>query len=231
MKTNRAGAVLVVDVGGTNIKILASGQKHARKIPSGPDLTARRMVRAVKLAAKDWAYDRVSIGFPGPVANGRSSSDPVNLGRGWKGFDFRKAFGRPAKVINDAAMQALGSYHGGRMLFLGLGTGLGAALVVDGVLQPLEMGQMPYKNGKTFEDYVGRAGLMSLGKKRWRREVFKVVEILKFGMQVEEVVLGGGNVKKLKELPPGSRPGSNHNAFVGGFRLWERARERGRRES
>ena len=215
--------VLVVDVGGTNIKILAAGQKTARKIPSGPDLTPRRMVRAVKLAAKDWTYDRVSIGFPGPVVDGRSASEPVNLGRGWKGFDFRKAFGRPVKVINDAAMQALGSYRGGRMLFLGLGTGLGSALVVDGVLQPLEMGQMPYKNGKSYEDYVGRQGLLSLGKKRWRREVFKVAAQLKFGLQAEEIVLGGGNAKKLKDLPPGTRLGSNGNAFVGGFRLWESA--------
>jgi polyphosphate glucokinase len=224
LKTKPEGAkTLVVDVGGTNIKILASGQKTAHKIPSGPDLTPRRMVRAVTRAAKHWNYDRVSIGFPGPVSNGRSAGEPVNLGRGWKGFDFRKAFGCPAKVINDAAMQALGSYRGGRMLFLGLGTGLGSALVVDGVLQPLEMGQMPYKNGKSFEDYVGRAGLEKLGKKKWRREVVKVIELLKFGLQAEEIVLGGGNVKKLKELPPGARRGHNANAFVGGFRLWEGA--------
>lgn len=219
------GKTLVVDVGGTNVKILASGQAAPRKIPSGPDLTPRRMARAVKKAAADWAYDRVSIGFPGPVVNGRSAGEPVNLGRGWKGFDFRKAFGRPVKVINDAAMQALGSYRGGRMLFLGLGTGLGSALIVDGVLQPLELGQMPYKNGRTFEDYAGRAGLEKLGKKRWRREVLKVIELLRFGLQAEEVVLGGGNVKKLKDLPPGTRLGSNGNAFVGGFRLWEGAAE------
>jgi hypothetical protein len=220
LKGAGAGAVLVVDVGGTHVKILASGRKTPRKIPSGPTLTPRRMVRAVKRAARDWTYSRVSIGFPGPVAHGRSSGEPVNLGRGWKGFDFSKAFGRPVKVINDAAMQALGSHRGGRMLFLGLGTGLGAALVVDGILQPLELSQLPYKHGKTYEDYLGRRGLERLGKKRWRREVRKVTKLLKFGLQVEEVVLGGGNAKKLKTAPPGARLGSNENAFVGGFRLW-----------
>ena len=220
MKTKRAAAVLVVDVGGTNIKFLATGQKHARKIPSGPNLTARQMVRAVKLAAKDWPYDRVAIGFPGPVVDGRSSGEPINLGGGWKGLDFRKEFGRPVKVINDAAMQALGSYRGGRMLFLGLGTGLGTALVLDGVLHAMEMGQLPYKDGKSYEDCLGRRGLEKLGKKRWRREVFKIAALLKFGLQIDEIVLGGGNAKKMKELPPGSRLGSNRNAFAGGFRLW-----------
>lgn len=220
MKKDRAGAVLVVDVGGTHIKILSTGSKKPRKIASGPDMTARRMVVLVKRAAKDWSYDRVTIGFPGPVVKGRSFSDPVNLGPGWKGFDFRKAFGCPVRVINDAAMQALGSYHGGRMLFLGLGTGLGSALIIDGVLQPLELGHLPYKNGRSYEDYVGRKGLAMLGKKRWRREVFKVAALLKFGLQAEELVVGGGNVKKLKQLPPGARMGSNSNAFAGGFRLW-----------
>jgi len=217
----KAGAVLVVDVGGTHIKILAAGMKEPRKIPSGPDMTARRMVGLVKRAAKDWKYDRVTIGFPGPVVKGVSFSDPVNLGRGWKGFDFRKAFGCPVRVINDAAMQALGSYHGGRMLFIGLGTGMGSALIADGVLQPLELGQLPYKNGRSYEDYVGRKGLSKLGKKRWRKEVLKVAALLKFGLQAEELVIGGGNAKKLKELPPGARLGSNRNAFAGGLRLWE----------
>ena len=221
MKARRTGAVLVVDVGGTHIKILASGQESPRKIPSGPALTARRMVRDVKRASGDWTYDRVSIGFPGPVVDGRSAGEPVNLGRGWKGFDFRKAFGRPVRVVNDAAMQALGSYRGGRMLFLGLGTGLGSALVVDGVVQPLELSHLPYKGGKTYEDYLGRRGLSRLGKRRWRREVLKVAELLKFGLQAEELVIGGGNAKKLKEIPRGARLGSNRNAFVGGFRLWE----------
>jgi hypothetical protein len=220
MKPNRTGGVLVVDVGGTNIKILASGRKTARKIPSGPHMTARRMVREVKLASRGWTYDRVSIGFPGSVVDGRARTEPVNLARGWMGFDFHKAFGVPVKLINDAAMQALGSDRGGRMLFLGLGTGLGSALVVDGVLQPLELSHLPYKKGKTYEDYLGRGGLEKLGKKRWRREVHAVVELLRFGLQVEEVVLGGGNVKKLKEVPPGARLGSNGNAFIGGFRLW-----------
>jgi polyphosphate glucokinase len=218
MKTHHS--VLVVDVGGTNIKILATGRKNPRKIPSGPRLTARQMVRDVKRAAQGWTYDRVAIGFPGSVVDGRARSEPINLGCGWKDFDFLEAFGRPVKVINDAAMQALGSYHGGRMLFLGLGTGLGSALIADGVLQPLELSHLPYKNGRTFEDYLGRRGLAKLGKKRWRREVFKVTELLKFALQVEEVVLGGGNAKKLKEAPPGARLGSNENAFVGGFRLW-----------
>jgi predicted NBD/HSP70 family sugar kinase len=217
----REGAVLVVDVGGTHIKILAAGMREPRKIPSGPDLTARRMVGLVKRAAHDWKYDRVTIGFPGPVVKGRSFADPVNLGRGWKGFDFRKAFGCPVRVINDAAMQALGSYHGGRMLFLGLGTGMGSALIADGVLQPLELGQLPYKNGRSYEDYVGRRGLLKLGKKRWRKEVLKVAALLKFGLQAEELVIGGGNAKKLKELPPGARLGSNLNAFAGGLRLWK----------
>lgn len=220
-RKERAGAVLVVDVGGTHIKILAAGMKEPRKIPSGPDMTARRMVGLVKRAAEDWSYDRVTIGFPGPVVKGRSFSDPVNLGRGWKGFDFRKAFGCPVRVINDAAMQALGSYHGGRMLFLGLGTGMGSALIADGVLQPLELGQLPYKNGRSYEDYVGRKGFAKLGKKRWRREVLKVAALLKFGLQAEELVIGGGNAKKLKALPPGARLGSNRNAFAGGLRLWE----------
>ncbi|HEX4047127.1 MAG TPA: ROK family protein [Elusimicrobiota bacterium] len=223
MRVRKAGAILVVDVGGTNVKLLASGMKAPRKIPSGPRMTPRRMVREVKRAAADWAYGRVAIGFPGPVADGRSALDPVNLGRGWRGFDFHKAFGCPVLVINDAAMQALGSYRSGRMLFLGLGTGMGSALIVEGVLQPLELSHLPYKKGKTYEDYLGRRGLLKLGKKRWRREVFEVVELLKFGLQVDDVVLGGGNAKKLKTIPPGARLGSNRNAFAGGFRLWEGA--------
>jgi predicted NBD/HSP70 family sugar kinase len=216
-----ASEILVIDAGGTNIKIFGGGRKVPVKIPSGPTMTARRMVALVKRTARDWDYARVSIGFPGPVVNGRSASDPINLGRGWKGFDFRKAFGRPVKILNDAAMQALGSYRGGRMLFVGFGTGMGSALIVDGVIQPLEMGQMPYKNGKTFEDYVGRRGLEKLGKKRWRAEVAEVVALLKFGLQAQELVLGGGNVKKLKEIPAGARLGNNRNALIGGLRLWD----------
>jgi hypothetical protein len=220
LKRSRA-PVLVVDVGGTNVKILATGHQVPRKIPSGPGLTPSQMARAVKRAAGDWTYERVAIGFPGPIADGRLLDEPANLGPGWKGFDFRKAFGRPVKVINDAAMQALGSYHGGRMLFLGLGTGLGSALIVDGVLQPMELSALPYKGGKTYEDVLGRRGLLKLGRKRWRREVAKITELLKYGLQVDEIVLGGGNAKKIREVPPGARLGSNRNAFAGGFRLWE----------
>ncbi len=239
MKKGTGGTVLVVDVGGTNIKILTSGGKETVKIPSGPKLTARAMVRAVKRATKDWSYDRVSIGFPGPVVDGVSASDPVNLGRGWKGFDFRKAFGRPLKVVNDAAMQALGCYRGGSMLFLGLGTGLGSALVVDGALKPLELSHLPYKDGGSYEDFLGKRGLAKLGKKHWRRQVEKVADLLKFGLQVDEIVIGGGNMKKLKRLPPGARAVPNGNALAGGLRLWEaeedlkrlsaRARTAGRR--
>ena len=224
MKIKKDGEILVVDAGGTNVKLMIAGRKEPLKIPSGPKMTARGMVRAVKRVTRDWAYDRVSIGFPGPVVNGRSSSDPVNLGPGWKGFDFHKAFGRPVKVINDAALQALGCYRGGRMLFLGLGTGLGSALIVEGVLQPMELSHLPYKHERTYEDYLGRRGLERLGKKRWRREVLKVADLLKFGLQAEEVVLGGGNAKKLKQIPPGARLVGNDNAFAGGQRLWETGR-------
>jgi polyphosphate glucokinase len=212
--------VLVIDVGGTHVKVLASGQEQPRKIPSGPAMTARRMVAAVKRATRDWRYDRVSIGYPGPVLHGRPIAEPRNLGSGWVGFDFRRAFGRPVRLINDAAMQALGSYRGGRMLFLGLGTGLGSALIIDGVLEPMELAHLPYKKGRTFEDYVGLRGLRRLGRKKWRRHVKDVVERLRAALAAEDVVLGGGNVKELKKPPPGVRLGGNANAFAGGFRLW-----------
>jgi polyphosphate glucokinase len=218
----KAGNVLVIDVGGTNVKVLATGQRVERKIPSGPAMTAPKMASEVKRATQDWKYDRVAIGYPGPVTNGRPLHEPYNLGGGWVGFDFRKAFGCPVKLINDAAMQALGSYEGGRMLFLGLGTGLGSALIVDGVIEPMELAHLPYKNGKTYEDYLGRRGLKRLGKKKWRKEVFKVAEKIEEALETDSVVLGGGNAKKLKELPPGARLGKNANAFVGGFRLWEK---------
>jgi polyphosphate glucokinase len=211
---------LVVDIGGTNVKILASGQDTPRKFPSGPDLTPQAMVAGVKRAAEGWTYDRVSIGYPGPVLRGRPVAEPANLGRGWVGFDFEAAFGCPVKVVNDAAMQALGSYEGGKMLFLGLGTGLGSAMVVDGVVEPMELAHLPYRK-RTFEDYVGLRGLKRLGKKKWRRRVAEVVAALTAALQPDYVVLGGGNVKKLKELPPGCRAGANQNAFCGGFRLWE----------
>ncbi len=217
--------VLVVDVGGTSVQMLATGQAVPRKFPSGPTLTPNRMVSGVKRLAGEWKYDVVSIGYPGPALLGRPIMEPHNLGRGWVGFDFRAAFKRPVKVINDAAMQALGSYKRGKMLFLGLGTGLGSTLIVDGIVEPMELGHLPYKRG-TYEDYVGLRGLKRLGKKKWRRHVADVVERLKAALEPDDVVLGGGNVKKLKELPPGCRAGENANAFLGGCRLWEKGGDR-----
>jgi polyphosphate glucokinase len=214
--------VLVVDVGGTHVKILATGQKELREFPSGPALTAKQMVAGVKKLAGNWKYDAVSIGYPGPVIRNRPLAEPHNLGRGWIGFDFKAAFKRQVKVVNDAAMQALGSYKGGKMLFLGLGTGLGSAMILDGIVEPMELGHLPYKK-HTFEDYVGVRGYERLGKKKWRKEVANVVTRLIAALEPEDVVLGGGNVKKLKELPPGCRAGNNANAFVGGFRLWKAA--------
>jgi hypothetical protein len=214
--------ILVVDVGGNNVKLLVSGQKTPRKIPSGPNLTPGRMVAAIKKAVAGWKYDAVTIGYPGPVVKGRIAVEPVNLGRGWVRFDFRKAFRRPVRLINDAAMQALGSYDGERELFLGLGTGLGSALVLEGLVQPLEIAHLPYRAGKTYEDFLGKRGLDRMGKKRWRGLVAEIVPRLRAAFQVDEVVLGGGNVKLLKTLPPGARLGSNAHAFAGGFRLWER---------
>ncbi len=214
--------ILVIDVGGNNIKLLVSGQKTSCKVPSGPTLSAARMAAAVKKAMAGSKYDAVTIGFPGPVKNGQPAAEPVNLGRGWVRFDYARAFGKPVRVVNDAVMQALGSYRGGRMLFLGLGTGLGAALVIEGVLQPLEIAHLPYRSGKTYEDFLGKRGLDRVGKKTWRRLVSEIVPRLREAFQVDEVVLGGGNVKQLKTLPPGCRLGTNANAFTGGFRLWER---------
>src|SRR5271157_6201971 len=213
-------SVLVLDVGGTHVKMLATGRKKPIEIPAGPEMTAKEMVAAVRKATADWKYSAVSIGYPGPVVDGKPMSEPHHLGPGWVGFDFQKAFRRPVKVINDAAMQALGSYKGGRMLFLGLGTGLGSAMMVNGTLEPMELGHLPYGKA-TFEDYVGLRGLERLGKKKWRRHVADVVEQLKAGLQADYVVIGGGNAKKLKELPPGARLGANSNAFRGGFRLWQ----------
>jgi len=211
--------VLVIDVGGTSIKLLATGQPQRRMFPSGSSMTPGPMVKRVKTMVADWPYDAISIGYPGPVLRGRPIAEPYNLGKGWMGFDFAKAFKHPVKVVNDAAMQALGSYRGGKMLFLGLGTGLGSAMVVDGIVEPMELGHLPYKKG-TYEDYVGRAGLERDGKKRWRRHVKDVVERLIAALEPDDVVLGGGNVKKLKKLPDRCRAGDNNNAFVGGFRLW-----------
>jgi polyphosphate glucokinase len=220
--------VLVIDVGGTNIKILASGHKQPRKFPSGPDMTAAKMVARVKRLAANWDYDAVSIGLPGPVLFGQLILDPPNLGPGWAGFDFSAAFGVPAKLVNDAAMQALGSYKGGKMLFLGFGTGLGTALVVDGVAESSEVAHFGYKK-KTYEDYVGARGLKRLGKKKWRKHVEEIITTIVTGIHPDDVVLGGGNVKKLKKLPEGCRAGDNANAFLGGFRLWEETSRRARR--
>jgi polyphosphate glucokinase len=216
-----ATKVLVIDVGGNHVKISISGRKDERKIPSGPKLTARQMVVRVRKAAKDWKWDVVSLGYPGPVHRGRPLVEPRNLGGGWVGFDYAKAFGCPVRIVNDAAMQALGSYEGGgRMLFLGLGTGLGSAVVEDGDVNPMELAHLQYKKGKTFEDYVGRRGLQRLGKKKWRRAVTDVVTRLRDALEADYVVVGGGNAKKLKGLPEGVRLGDNRNAIIGGQRLW-----------
>ena len=215
--------ILVVDVGGTHVKIAATGHRTRVKIPSGPKMTARQMVAAVSAATAGWQYDAVSIGCPGPVVQSRITVEPHNLGGGWVGFDFKKAFGRPVKIINDAAMQALGSYEGGQMLFLGLGTGLGSALVSHhGSVIPLELAHLPYKNGCTYEEYTGLAGLKRLGKRKWRKHVEIIVAKLKAAMQAEYVVLGGGNSRLIEKLPPDTRLGDNANAFRGGFRLWNK---------
>ena len=212
--------ILVIDVGGTHVKVLATGHQQRVEIPSGAKMTPAKMVSAVRAATVGWKYDAVSIGYPGAVVHGRPIIEPRHLGTGWLGFDFTKAFGRPVKIVNDAAMQALGSYQGDRMLFLGLGTGLGSALIVENVLEPMELAHLPYKKGRSYEDYVGIAGLERLGKRKWRHQVTKVVQQLKSAVQAEYVVLGGGNAKLLKKLPPGTRLGDNSNVFQGGYRLW-----------
>ena len=216
--------ILVIDVGGTHIKVTATGRRTRVKIPSGPKMSARQMVAGVCAATAGWKYDAVSIGYPGPVLHDQPVREPFNLGGGWVGFDFKKAFGRPVKIINDAAMQALGSYEGGQMLFLGFGTGLGSALVSHhGSVIPLELAHLPYKNGLTYEDYVGLAGLKRLGKKKWRKHVEIVVAQLKAALQAGYVVIGGGNARLIHKLPPDSRLGDNANAFRGGFRLWKKS--------
>jgi len=216
--------ILVIDVGGTNLKLLATGQTEARKISSGPTMSASQMVERVLEAAREWDYDLITIGYPGPVMDGRPVLEPANLAPGWVNYDYAGHFGKPVRIINDAAMQALGSYHGGRMLFLGLGTGLGSALIINGVLAPLELAHLPYKKGRTFEDYVGTRGLERLGKKKWQAAVEEVVARLQAALVADSVVLGGGNAKKLKRLPAGVRLGDNSNAFLGGYRVWEEDR-------
>src|ERR1700681_211394 len=211
-----AQKILVVDVGGTHIKILASGQKTKREVESGPTMTARQMCAWVKKAANDWPHDVASIGYPGPVVHGKPVREPYNLAKGWVGFDYAKALGCPVKIVNDAAMQALGSYQGGRMLFLGLGTGLGSAMIVDGLLEPMELAHLPFRHGKTFEEYLGLAELERLGTKKWRHEVEAAVARLTAALEPDYVVIGGGNATKLKQLPANARLGNNENAFAGG---------------
>lgn len=214
--------VLVCDVGGTNVKLKVSDNEEIRKFPSGGAMTSQQFVDGVRHNTVGWEYDAVTIGYPGPVIDNEILQEPVNLGPGWYGFDFGQLH-KPYRIINDAAMQALGSYQGGRMLFLGLGTGLGSTMILNGTVVPMELGHLPYRKGRSFEDYVGNAGLHRLGKRKWTRYVFDVVARLKAALVVEYVVLGGGNVKKLDTLPPFSRAGSNDNAFLGGVRLWSDA--------
>jgi polyphosphate glucokinase len=215
----RAPAVLAVDVGGSHEKAVLTGLDERRRFSSGPDLTAAEMVEGVLEQTADWEYVGVSIGVPGPVIDGKVVREPVNLGEGWLGFDFEKAFGKPTKVINDAAMQALGSYEGGRMLFLGLGTGLGTTLIIDGVLAPMELGHLPYRKA-TYEDYVGEAGLERDGRKRWQKHVLETIGHLSAALLPDYVVLGGGNARALEVIPENCRLGQNEDAFLGGFRLW-----------
>jgi polyphosphate glucokinase len=214
-------ATLVVDVGGNNVKLRCEGQEERRKSPTGPDYRPQQLVDDVHRLTGDWTFTRISIGCPGPVSNGKVTRELVNLGPGWPAFDFAHAFGKPVRLVNDAVMQAIGSYNGGRMLFLGLGTGLGNTMIVDGTIIPMELGHLPYRKGRTYEDYVGNRGLEERGKARWEEHVHKVVQLFRNAFNVDDVVLGGGNARKLSELPPGSRIGDNENAFIGGFRLWD----------
>jgi polyphosphate glucokinase len=218
--------ILVIDVGGTHVKVLATGQTTHREFVSGPTMTPGQMVSGVLKAAQGWDFEAVSIGYPGPIRHGRPVADPHNLGPGWVGFNFEAALGHPVKILNDAAMQALGSYGDGVMLFLGLGTGLGSAMVADGVLLPMELAHLPYKDA-TFEDYVGIRGLEKFGKDTWRQFVSDIVARLVAALEPDDVVLGGGNVHNLLTLPPGCRAGDNANAFIGGFRIWAQGKTAG----
>jgi polyphosphate glucokinase len=220
MKPKHYRRVLAIDVGGSHVKTRVYGRRELRQFDSGPDLTPKKMVAQIHELTGDWAFDAVSIGYPGVVLHGKVVVEPHNLGPGWVGFDFHKAFGRPTRIMNDAAMQAIGSYEGGRMLFLGLGTGLGSALIVDGIVAPMELAHLPFKKGRTFEDYVGERGLRRLGPKKWRKNVIEVVDKLSTVLEADYVVLGGGNARKLKRLPKNARLGSNDFAFLGGFRAW-----------
>jgi len=213
-------AVLAIDIGGSHVKARISAGGEKRRIVSGPEMTADRMVQAISGLVSDWHYDVVSIGFPGPVEKQRPAAEPFNLGGGWKGFDFAEAFGKPVKLVNDATMQAIGAYGGGRMLFLGLGTGLGSAMIVESVCVPMELAHLPYKKHASFEDFIGEHGLQRRGTKKWRKSVFKIVEKLQAALLPHYIVIGGGNVERLKEMPPNCRRGDNEDAFTGGFRLW-----------
>jgi polyphosphate glucokinase len=212
--------VLAVDVGGSHVKLLVSGESERRRFESGPDMTAREMVDGVLAGGTGWSWAVVTVGIPAPVRAGKVIAEPVNLGGGWVAFDYEAAFGKPTKVVNDAAMQAVGSYEGGRMLFLSLGTGLGSAMIVDGTVVPLELAHLPFRK-RTFEEYVNDSARKRLGKKKWKETVFEVVEHLTKAMEPDYIVIGGGGVVSLDELPPKSRRGTNANAFLGGFRLWE----------
>jgi polyphosphate glucokinase len=220
-KKTKSRVILTIDVGGSHVKVMTSKGRTKREFNSGPDLSPKEMVRKVKALTKDWSFDAISIGYPGPVAGSRPLREPFNLGEGWKGFDFQKAFGKPTKVVNDALMQALGGYQGGRMLFLGLGTGLGSAMIADGELEPMELGHLPYRKGRTYEDYAGEAGRKKRGNKKWRKHVADIVKQLTSALEPDYVLLGGGNVERLDKLPPKCRRGDNADAFTGGFRLWE----------
>ena len=214
--------ILVVDIGGSNIKLSLSGSRRRIKIPSGPTMTPARMMAALRAETAGWRYAAVSIGFPGPVRAGRPAAEPKNLGRGWVRFDYARAFGKPVRLVNDAAMQALGTYRGGRMLFLGLGTGLGSAIVHEGTLEPLELAHLPYRQGASYEDFLGTRGLKRMGRRRWTAHVHRVVAMLRQALQADFVTLGGGNAKKLARAPRGVRLANNAHAVVGGIRLWER---------
>jgi polyphosphate glucokinase len=215
-------ATLAIDIGGTHIKVLAQGRKEPVKIISGPEMTPQLMTAAVLKATRGWKYDHISIGYPGPVVHDKPAKDPHNLGPGWVDFPYETVFGKPIRMVNDAAMQALGSYQGGRMLFLGLGTGMGSALVIEGIVQAMELAHLPYRKGRSYEDYAGLRGLERLGKKRWRRHVLEIIDLLCAALRTDSVVLGGGNAKLLKELPKHVELGANDNAFRGGFKLWEK---------
>jgi polyphosphate glucokinase len=217
----KAKKILVLDVGGTHVKMRMSGQRVTRKFASGPTMTAQQMVEKVRALGVGWRYDAVSIGYPGVVLHGKPVVEPHNLARGWVGFDFAKALGKPVRMLNDAALQALGSYKRGRMLFLGLGTGLGSALIVDGIIAPTELAHLPYKRQRSYEEYVGERGRKRLGTKKWRKAVADVVERLSAALEVDDVVIGGGNARRLRQLPKKARRVSNSNAFIGGLRLWE----------